>query len=468
MAKKEEKYKDLLSEKQNGWLLISERERKEIENTSKKYIEFLNKVKTERENVKYIVEECNKIGFVPIEEFNPEKHRGCYGINRNKMVLIGIKGSKNPVEGLNLIGAHIDSPRLDLKQNPLYEDEGIAYLKTHYYGGIKKYHWLNIPLALHGTIIKKSGEKVEIVIGEKEDEPVFIIPDLLPHLSKKLNEKKISEAFKAENLNIVLGHIPIEKDVKEAVKINILNILRQKYGITEEDFNSADIEIVPAFKAREAGIDKSLIAGYGQDDRSSAFALMESIKRINTPEKCCIGIFIDKEEIGSEGNSSIQSRYFEYFVAKFIEKINKNVSSLIVSEVFLKSSALSADVDSAYDPNYKEVFDPRNTGRLGYGVIITKYTGHGGKYDASEASAEYTGKIKKLLKENNVIFQFGEIGKIDEGGGGTIAKYLANFGMEVIDIGPPVMGMHSPYELTSKFDIYQTVKAFYTFFVKFK
>ncbi len=470
-SKKAKKYEHLLLKEESGWLKIDKNEKILIKNFAKEYIEFLNNVKTEREAVEFIKEAAEKNGFISFKNLLKSKKvyagQKIYAVNRNKSIILAIIG-KEPLEsGLNIICAHIDSPRLDLKQNPLYEDTELAYLKTHYYGGIKKYHWLNIPLAIHGKIVRLDGKVIDIKIGEKEDEPVFIIPDLLPHLSKKLKEKKISEAIPAENLNLLIGNIPIsEKDQKDPVKIAILELLNKKYGIMESDFNSAEIEIVPAFKAREAGLDKSFIVGYGQDDRISSYATFKAIIETQNPQRTSIALLIDKEEIGSEGNSSIQSKFFEIFVSDLIEKISGKYYEKNLKISLAKSYGISADVDAAYDPNYKDVYDIRNTAKLGHGVIFTKYTGYGGKYDANDANAEYVGKLRKLFTENNVIFQFGELGKVDEGGGGTIAKYLANYGMEVIDCGPPVLGMHSPYELTSKFDLYQTFKGYKVFFQK--
>ncbi len=461
------KYDKLLTKDKSGWLEIKESEKKSIDTFSKNYIKFLNQVKSEREAVEFIKEDIDKKGFVSIDNkksLTPGDK--VYHINRNKSIIIAVIGKENPQKGFNIICSHIDSPRLDLKQSPLYEDNELAYLKTHYYGGIKKYHWLNIPLSIHGRIVRIDGKTIDIKIGENEDDPVFIIPDLLPHLSKKIGDKKMSEAVPAENLNLLVGNIPIaDKDIKEPVKIAILKILNEKYGITESDFNSAEIEIVPAFKAREAGIDRSFIVGYGQDDRISSYALFKAITETENPKRTSIAIMIDKEEIGSEGNSSIQSNVMEIFVSDLIEKSENKYYEKDLKMAFYNSYALSADVDAAYDPNYKDVFDLKNSGKLGHGVIFTKYTGHGGKYDANDANAEYVGKLRKIFTQNNIIFQFGELGKIDEGGGGTIAKYLANYGMEVIDCGPPVLGMHSPYELTSKLDLYYAYKAYKTFFV---
>ncbi len=473
MAKKE-KYAHLIAEEKSGWLQVKEEEKKQIEAFSKTYLNFLNTVKTERESVDFVYSRAKKNNFIDLGEFLSLK-TGLIGkkivhSTKNKSIILFITG-KEPLEnGLNIICGHIDCPRLDLKQNPLYEDTGLGFLKTHYYGGIKKYHWLNIPLAIHGKIVKLDGKTVNVQIGEDKDDPVFVIPDLLPHLSAKLNRKKISEAFPAENLNLIIGNIPVnDTDEKDKVKINILKILNQKYGIVEQDFNSAELEVVPALKAREAGIDKSLIAGYGQDDRSCSFCAAQSIMELSSPQRSTVVLLVDKEEIGSEGNSSIQSSFIELFLSQVIEKIgNRSYNESMLKKCLYNSFGISSDVEAAFDPNYKDVFDIRNTAKTGNGLVLTKYTGAHGKNDASDANAEYIGKIRKLFNENNIIFQFGSLGKVDEGGGGTISKFLANYGMEIIDAGIPILGMHSPYEVSSKFDLFQAYKAFKVFLNKIK
>ncbi len=464
--------KDLLVKEESGWLKVKNDELKKVDNFADEYIAYLNNNKTERENVNFIKKTAEDNGFVSLEEFmrSDAKSNKIYYNNRNKSIFLAVLGDDDIENGFNIISSHIDSPRLDLKQNPVFEDTGMAFLKTHYYGGIKKFHWLNIPLAIHGRVIKLNGESVDIVIGEDENDPVVVIPDLLPHLSRKLSDKKIAEAYKGEDLNILIGNIPAsvaDKEIKDKVKYNILKLLNDKYGLVESDFQSAELEIVPAIKARYAGLDSSFIAGYGHDDRSSSFALLKSIIKTDKVNRNVLAVFVDKEEIGSEGNSSIQSRALEFFISEIIEKKKNSFNEKMLRKSLYNSYALSADVDAAFDPNHKEVFDVRNTGKIGNGVILTKYTGHGGKYDANDANAEYVGKVRKLFNDNNVIFQFGSLGKVDEGGGGTIAKYLANYGMEIIDCGTPVLGMHSPYEIISKLDLYQTFKAFESFFNKF-
>lgn len=470
MAEKKDKYAHLKTEEKSGWLKVTKEENKAIEQLSKNYMDVLNTIKTERESVDYFSKIAQEKGFITLDNFlkleSDFAGKKVLFSNRGKSIILAIIGKKPMEKGINIVCGHIDSPRLDLKQNPLYEDSGLAFLKTHYYGGIKKFHWFNIPLAIHGKVITIDGKMINIKIGDDANDPVLIIPDLLPHLSKKISDKKVSEAFPAENLNLVVGNIPIDEKEKEAVKINILNILNKKYGIIEEDFNSAELEIVPAFPPREAGFDKSFIAGYGQDDRISSFCAFKSIMEINDPKRTSLALLIDKEEIGSEGNSSIQSKFFELFLSEVIEKINGSYNEKMLKQCLYNSFAISSDVEVGFDPTYKEVFDLNNTAKLGHGLVLTKYAGHGGKYSTNDANAEYMGKIRKLFKENKVIFQFGSLGKIDEGGGGTISKFLANYGMEILDAGPPILGMHSPYELSSKFDLFQTYKAFKVFFQK--
>ncbi|MBN1897437.1 MAG: aminopeptidase [Spirochaetes bacterium] len=470
---KKESFDHLVMKEESGWLNLNKKDLGTIDEFARVYIDFLNRSKTEREAVDYFIEKSQEKKFLPLRDvLKLEKIPSgskVYAINHHKNIILAVTG-KDPLEdGVNIICAHIDSPRLDLKQNPLYEDTGLAFLKTHYYGGIKKYHWFNIPLSIHGKVVKLDGKIVDITIGEKDEEPVFLIPDLLPHLSRKIADKKVSDAFQAENLNLIVGNIPVtKKDQKDPVKVAIMDLLNQKYGIVEADFNSSEIEIVPAMKAREAGLDASFIAGYGQDDRISSFAAFRALLDLEKPQRTTLVFFVDKEEIGSTGNSSIQSSFLEIFISQLVEKMKGAWSEKTVRMALAQSQAISADVDVAFDPNYKEVFDNRNTAKMGQGVIITKYTGHGGKYNTSDANAEYVGKLRRLFSKNNIVFQFGEMGKVDEGGGGTIAKFLAHFGMDIIDCGPPLLGMHSPYEISSKFDLYQTYKGYNVFLEKMR
>ncbi|MFN4131815.1 MAG: aminopeptidase [Caldimicrobium sp.] len=443
---------------------ISLQEQKNIETLVEEYISFLSEIKTERECVEYFLDELNKAGFK--EE---GKERGFF-VYKNKFLACWQKGQRPLKEGFKIIVSHIDTPRLDLKLHPLFEEMDLVFLKTHYYGGIKKYHWVALPLALHGVVITKKGEKIKIMIGEKEEDPLFTICDLLPHLArKKQEEKKLGEAIPAENLNILFGGIPLEKpskgkkDEKERVKKRILRLLEERYGITEEDFTSAEIFAVPAGKAKYVGLDKAFIGGYGQDDRICAFTSFKALLSIKEPKYTNLVIFMDREEIGSEGNTSAKSRIFEGLIYELLKKANLSPSPDTFFEVMTRTKALSADVTAGVDPNYIEVHDKLNDAKMGYGVVITRYTGHGGKYMANEAHAEYVAYLRDLFEKNGVIYQVASMGKVDEGGGGTVSKYFASYGMDIIDIGPPLLSMHSPFEIAHKGDLYMTYKAFQVF-----
>ena len=376
------------------------------------------------------------------------------------LAVIGKEDIKN---GLNIIGSHVDSPRLDLKPNPLYEESDFAYFKTHYYGGIKKYQWTAIPLAIHGVIVKKNGEKVIVKIGEENSDPIFTITDLLPHLATKQMEKKAKDLVEGESLNLLIGSIPYNnKEISESVKLNILNILNQKYGITEEDFLSSELEIVPAFKAKTMGFDWSMVAGYGQDDKVCAYTSLTALMNVQNPKKTAVCILSDKEEIGSMGNTGMETQMFDLFISKILDKLNVNKPNLI-NEVFANSKMLSADVNAGFDPNYADAFERNNTDYLGRGISINKYTGTRGKSGGSDANAEYIAEIRKLLDENDISYNIAELGKVDLGGGGTIAYILANKGVDVVDCGVPVLSMHAPYEVTSKYDVYSAYKAYEVF-----
>ncbi|MBR2705600.1 MAG: aminopeptidase [Clostridia bacterium] len=458
---------NLLKESKSGWENITDESKTVICKFSDEYIEFLNKSKTEREIVANATEIAKQNGFKEINEYS-ELHPGdkVYYVNRGKNLYMAVIGNKDIEEGINIIGAHADSPRLDLKPSPLYEQKELAYFNTHYYGGIKKYQWTTIPLAIHGVIVKPSGEKIQVSIGENENEPVFVITDLLPHLGREQAQKKLSEAIEGENLDLLIGSIPDseeDKKCKEKVKKNIMKILNQKYGITEEDFASSELEVVPAFKARTLGLDESMVAGYGQDDKVCVYASLRAILEVQNPERTAICLFSDKEEIGSMGNTGMQSNVFDTFVSELLNKLMVNRPNLL-DKVFCNSRMLSADVDAAVDPLYASVSDPTNDGVLGHGISINKYTGSGGKYNASDANAEYVALIRRIFNENNIKYQFSELGKVDAGGGGTIAYILANKGVDVIDCGVPVLSMHSPYEVTSKTDIYNGYNAYKAFF----
>ncbi len=461
-----EKLKEkLFNKKESGWLTTTDEEKVKIFDFAKDYISFMNKSKTEREAVKNIKIILESNGFRNLNDLdNISVGDKVYYINREKNVYVAVIGKEVLENGLNLIGAHIDSPRLDLKPNPLYEDSDFAYFKTHYYGGIKKYQWTCIPLAIHGTIVKTNGEKIDISIGENDDDPIFTITDLLIHLASEQMGKKMSNAIEGEDLNLLIGSIPYDKEVSESVKLNILNILNKKYNINEIDFFSSEIEIVPAFKARSMGFDESMVAAYGQDDKVCSYIALRSILNIENPNKTCVCLLVDKEEIGSVGNTGMASKTFEYFISEILNKKGENAPNMI-DKVFNNSKMLSADVDGAIDPIYKNAVEINNVSFLGRGVVLNKYTGARGKSGASDANAEYMAYIRNILEENNIKYQVSELGKIDLGGGGTIAYILANKGIEVLDAGVGVLSMHSPYEVTSKYDMYSAYK-FYTEFYK--
>ncbi len=425
------------------------------------YKNFLNNAKTEREATQVVLEEAKKNGFV---EFDCYKKYNAgdkvYYVNRGKAIILAVIGKKPLTEGVKIAAAHIDSPRLDLKPNPLYESDELALFKTHYYGGIKKYQWVAIPLALHGVIIKADGTKVDVKIGEEEGEPKFVISDILPHLGAEQAKRTLSEGIAGEELNVIVGSRPFKNDEgSELVKLNVLKLLNEKYGIKEADFLSAELEVVPAFKADDIGFDRGLIGSYGHDDRVCAYPAAMASFAVENPEYTAISVLTDKEETGSDGNTGLQSRYMENFIA-YLAKAN----GLDVFEVLSKSECLSADVNSAYDPTFNSVFEKNNTSFLNKGVVITKYTGARGKSSTSDASAEYMGKIRRMLDEDNIVWQIGELGKVDAGGGGTVAKYIAKLDVDVVDLGVPVLSMHAPYEVISKLDLYMAFKAFSKFF----
>ena len=445
MAKKIDKFS---YNKKSAWNIFDKNDIKNIFLFAEEYKSFLNKSKTEREAI------------IEISKYAKKNNKQII-LNKNSCAAIIVKGEKPISEGLRIIISHVDSPRLDLKQVPLFEDvdSNLALFETHYYGGIKKFQWLTIPLSLHGIVIKKNGSKINFSIGDNENDPVFQVPDILPHLSHEIQDtKKMNEAIKGENLDIIIGSIPInDSESKEKIKKTILKKLNEDYGIIEEDFISAELEAVPAFKSRDVGFDKSLIGAYGQDDRSCVYCSLKSILKIKKPKYTAISLFVDKEEIGSEGVTSAQS-------VSFLRSIIKNIDSNVdIDQVMLKSKVISADVDAAVTPNFTDVFELKNSASLGNGVAMSKFTGHGGKYSANDASAEYVSEIRTLLNKMKIPWQTGELGKVDKGGGGTVAKYYSRLGMEVIDLGPPVLSMHSPFEITSKVDIYSTYLAYKAF-----
>ena len=454
----------LFDNKKSGWETVSDTQKQDIYKFSDEFIHYLNKSKTEREAVDFTKEILDKNGFIDLKDkvvLMPGDR--IYYINRNKSIYAAVIGEKPLEAGLNIVGAHIDSPRLDLKPNPLYEDNGFAFFKTHYYGGIKKYQWTAIPLSIHGVIVKTSGETIKINIGEDANDPIFTITDLLPHLAQDQMEKKLKDGIAGEDLNLLIGSIPFDDDkISEKVKLNILKILNDKYGITEKDFLSSELELVPAFNARSLGFDGSMVAGYGQDDKVCAYTSLRGLLDVKNPSKTAICILADKEEIGSMGNTGMESHVFDTFVSELLNKTNCNRPNLL-DKVFCNSKMLSADVDAGLDPIYASVSEKNNASFLGFGVGLNKYTGARGKSGASDANAEYVALIRNILEKNNIQYQFGELGKVDVGGGGTIAYILANKGIDVIDCGVPVLSMHSPYEVTSKFDIYEAYRTYRAF-----
>ena len=454
----------LFKKKESGWKSLNDSQKEEVFAVSKRYMDFLNVSKTEREFIKNARKLANEHGFKDIMEFESLKPGDkIYFVNREKSMYLAIIG-ENPIEnGMNIIGSHVDSPRLDLKPNPLTEEGGLAYFKTHYYGGIKKYQWTTIPLSLHGVIVKANGEKFEVNIGEDENDPIFTITDLLPHLAQAQMDKKLKDGVEGENLSLLIGSIPYdERDCAEQVKLNILNILNQKYGITEVDFTSSELELVPQFKARSLGFDESMVAAYGQDDKVCAFTSLDAMMRLENVKTTAVCILSDKEEIGSMGNTGMESHMFDFFISEILNKLGINRPNLL-DRVFCFSKMLSSDVDAGFDPLYASVSDRNNAGFLGRGISLNKYTGARGKSGASDANAEFVAWVRNVFENNGILYQVAELGKVDVGGGGTIAYILANKGVDVIDCGIPLLSMHSPYEVTSKFDIYSAYRTYKSF-----
>lgn len=460
----EELKEKLFNKKDNGWETLDSNQKEEVFDLSKKYMDFLNVAKTEREFIKHARKLANENGYKDIMEFDTLKPGDkIYFVNREKSMYLAIIGEKSIEEGLHIIGSHVDSPRLDLKPNPLYEDTGLAYFKTHYYGGIKKYQWTTIPLSIHGVIVKANGEKIEVNIGEDEEDPIFTITDLLPHLAQEQMEKKLKNGVDGEDLNLLIGSIPYSSSkISEKVKLNILNILNQKYGITEADLTSSEIELVPAFKARSLGFDGSMVAAYGQDDKVCAYTSLHAMMELENVKNTAVCILSDKEEIGSMGNTGMKSHMFDFFISEILNKLGVNRPNLL-DKVFCFSKMLSSDVDAGFDPIYASVSDKHNAGFLGKGISLNKYTGARGKSGASDANAEYVAWVRNILERNDIKYQIAELGKVDIGGGGTIAYIIANKGADVIDCGVPVLSMHAPYEVTSKYDIYSAYKTYKTF-----
>lgn len=445
----------LLSSPKNGFAGLSQEERAEMEAYCKRYAAFMNACKTEREATAWATAEAEKHGFrpaVPGMEVKPGDK--IYLNNRGKSFMIAVVGTESLTEGANICAAHVDSPRMDLKPQPLYEDSEIAYFKTHYYGGIKKYQWTCVPLAIHGVVCKKDGSEVTVTIGEDENDPILVVSDLLIHLSADQMKKTLAEGIAGEQLNVILGTEPLEGEGSDLVKLNIMRLLDEKYGFVEDDFRTAELTVVPAGKCREVGLDRSLLGAYGHDDRVCAYAELEPMLTLPTPKHTAVCILADKEEIGSVGISGMQSRAFEYFM-----EILCDGQGVKLSHCFAKSFCLSADVSNAFDPNFAETCDRRNNSMLNYGVSICKYTGSRGKGGASDASAEAMQHVRSTLDAAGVKWQIATLGKVDQGGGGTVAAYMANRNIVTVDAGVPVLCMHAPLEIVSKLDCYETMKA---------
>ena len=450
-------------ERKIAWLTYDEAQLEELKQLNEGYKDFLSKGKTERECVKIAVQMAKEAGYQDLNEVKSLKPGDkVYAAAMGKMIILYQIGKQPLEQGMNILGAHIDSPRLDLKQNPLYEDTDLAYLDTHYYGGIKKYQWVALPLAIHGVVAKKDGSVIDIVVGEDDNDPVVGITDLLIHLAGKQMEKKASVVIEGEELDVLVGSKPLKDTEKDAVKTGILSILKEKYDIEEEDFLSAELEVVPAGKARDFGLDRSMVISYGQDDRVCAYTSLVAALEVEAPEKTAVCILVDKEEIGSVGATGMQSHFFENTVAEVMDRMGV-YSELAVRRCLANSNMLSSDVNAAYDPTFAAAFEKKNCSYFGRGVVFSKYTGARGKSGSNDASAEYMGKLRKVMDDNAVNFQTAELGKVDFGGGGTIAYIPAAYGMNVIDSGVAVLSMHAPWEICSKADIYEAKKCYVAF-----
>ena len=467
MSKKNEKIdakelaKKLLSDRSHGAAKVGTKELEKADKFAEGYKAFMNAAKTERETVSWAVKAAEEAGFVP---FDPAKKYKAgdkvYYNNRGKAMCLAVIGKKGAKEGIRIAAAHIDSPRIDLKPTPLYESNELALLKTHYYGGIKKYQWTAIPLSLHGKIVRKDGEEITVCIGEKEGDPQFTITDILPHLGKDQLQKRLGEAFTGEDLNVLAGSLPLtDGEGEQLFKLNIMNILNQQYGIVESDLISGELEFVPAFKAVDIGFDRSMIGAYGHDDRVCAYPALEAIFKCKTPEYTAVTVLADKEEIGSVGNTGLASEYLNYFVADLAA-----AEGLEARHVYSKSTCLSADVTAAYDPTYASAYEAGNSCYLNRGVGLAKYTGSRGKSGSNDANAEFVAQVRRILDDNDVLWQIGELGKVDQGGGGTVALDISRMNADVIDIGVPVLSMHAPFEVVSKLDVYMAYKAFKSYF----
>ena len=467
MSKKNEKTdakelaKELLNDRTHGAAKVGAKELEKAGKFCEGYKGFMDAAKTEREAVSWAVKAAEDAGFVP---FDPKKAYKAgdkvYYNNRGKAMCLAVIGKKGAKEGVRIAAAHVDNPRIDLKPIPLYESNELAMMKTHYYGGIKKYQWTAIPLALHGKIIRKDGQEITVRVGEKEGEPQFTITDLLPHLAKDQVSKRLGEDFTGEDLNVLVGSLPLEDaEGEQLFKLNVMKILNEKYGIVESDLISAELSFVPAFKAVDIGFDRSMVGAYGHDDRVCAYPILEAIFKCKTPEYTCISVLADKEEIGSVGNTGLASEFLNYFVADLAA-----AEGLEARHVYTKSTCLSADVTAAYDPTYASAYEAGNSCYLNRGVGVAKYTGSRGKGGSNDANAEFVAQVRKIFDDNNVLWQIGELGKVDQGGGGTVALDISRMNADVIDVGVPVLSMHAPFEVVSKLDVYMAYKAFKAYF----
>lgn len=468
-SKGQELLEKLSYKPQNGWEVLNEEEIGATYQFCDQYKSFLDISKTEREFIDEAEKLAKSKGFVAITDIIKENKKltpgmKVYEIRSKKTIALSVIGEEPVINGVNMVGAHVDSPRIDLKPNPVYEANGMVFLKTHYYGGIKKYQWVTIPLAMHGVVIKNDGSTVNIVVGEDPGDTVFTITDLLPHLAADQMQKKMSEGITGEGLNILSGSIPYKDEkVKDKVKLNILKILNEKYGMIEEDFITAEFELVPAFKSSDIGFDKSMVGAYGQDDRVCAYTALRAVLDIDKVKKTAICVLTDKEEVGSMGNTGAQSSFLENHIANLCSLSIDNYKEIDLRRCLGNSKMLSADVNAAIDPNFEGVYDSLNSSFIGKGIVLQKYTGSRGKAGASDASAEFMGEVRKIFKDNNIVWQTAELGKVDQGGGGTIAQFIANMGVDVVDCGVAVLSMHAPFEITSKVDIYMAYKAYKAF-----
>lgn len=457
-------------DKKNAWLKYTGDKKEEVFKFCEGYKEYMSLSKTERESIQEAIKLAEAKGYKNLKDIIKNKESLKFGDkvymnNMDKTLALFLIGNSPLEDGMRIIGSHVDSPRLDLKQNPLYEDSDLALMDTHYYGGVKKYQWVTIPLALHGVVVKKDGTKINVVIGEDENDPVVMISDLLVHLSAEQLQKKANEVIAGEDLNILVGNIPLEDKEKDAVKENILVLLKEKYDFEEEDFISAEIEVVPAGKARDLGLDRSMVAAYGQDDRICAYTSLMALLDLESVEKTSVILLVDKEEVGSNGATGMHSRFFENTVAEVMDRLG-DYSELKVRRALSNSQMLSADVSAAYDPNYPSVNEKKNTAYFGKGLVFNKYTGAKGKSGCNDANPEYMAWLRNIMDKNNVSYQTSELGKVDQGGGGTIAYILAEYNMEVIDCGVALQNMHAPWEVASKVDIYEAMRGYRAFLIE--